>query len=246
MKQFTICTLIIVMLSGNTIPLFAYNDKAKKSVNKTWAKCLAEDSDGPLFAEAHIEVDIDYPDEGENWVEKAKHRLTALVRGGYGIKYEAYARVKGEAPNDDYEGEYDLYASVCFDDDSKNGTWDGKVDEKAKADDFVFLDEELTNWEALRANNELFIYAWGNVNGASPAKNWREWVKTESFSLSTTTLGTTWTLVNRHRPALSHNAFADVWNFSFSDVRVPPNEEAEKKWNCFQSGDTSCPECAGN
>ena len=79
-------------------------------------------------------------------------------------------------------------------------------------------------------------WADADVDGSSPEKSWREWVKTEGIGFSTT-LDTTWTLVNRHRPELSHNAVADVWNFSFSDT------QGVNKWRCYLSDDTTCSEC---
>lgn len=145
MKRVMIYTLIFAILSCTTISLFAYNDKAKKTVNKYWAGCVAEDTDGPLSANANIEVNIEHP--GDSGI---LNTVQNFIRG-YGIEYYASASVSGEAPNDDYEGEYDLYASVCFDDDAKNDTWDGEVNEKVKADDFVKLDEDLTNWDILSA-----------------------------------------------------------------------------------------------
>ena len=189
MKRFTIYTLIFAIFSCTVISLFAYNDKAKKTVNKYWAGCIAEDADGPLSANANIEADIDYP--GEPGIGNA---LEAFFRG-HGVEYHASASISGEAPNDDYEGEYDLYASVCFDDDAKDDTWRKKVNEKVKADDFVKLDKDLTSWDIMRANDELYPWAWGDIDGSSPEKNWGEWIKTERIDFSTT-LGTTWTFVN--------------------------------------------------
>jgi hypothetical protein len=63
MKRFMIYTLIFAILGCSTISLFAYNDKAKKTVNKYWAGCVAEDSDGPLSTNANIEANIEYPGE---------------------------------------------------------------------------------------------------------------------------------------------------------------------------------------
>lgn len=230
MKRFVIWTLILAILSFTTISLFAYNDKAKKTVNKYWAGCVAEDTDGPMSANANIEANIEYPEE-----PGIRNTVQNFFRG-YGVEYYASASVSGNAPNDDYEGEYDLYASVCFDDDAKGDTWDGEVDERVKADDFVNLDEDLTNWDLIRAIDELYPWADADVDGSSPEKSWREWVKTEGIGFSTT-LDTTWTLVNRHRPELSHNAVADVWNFSFSDT------QGVNKWRCYLSDDTTCSEC---
>ncbi|MDE0635864.1 MAG: hypothetical protein OXI43_08470 [Candidatus Poribacteria bacterium] len=234
MKRFTIYTLIFAIFSCTVISLFAYNDKAKKTVNKYWAGCIAEDADGPLSANANIEVNIEYP--GERGIGNA---IQNFFRG-HGVEYYASASVSGRAPNDDYEGAYDLYASVCFDDDAKSNTWRRKVDEDVAADDFVKLDEDLTNWDTIRAINELYPWAYGDISGSSPAKNFQKWVNLnyqdpdiapnpyESPSTDN------WQLVNMHRPALSHNAVADVWNFSFSDAT---------EWNCFFSGDTTCHEC---
>ena len=96
MKRFMICTLIFTLFAGPFIPLFAYNDRAKKTVNKYWAACLAEDEDGPLSAEAKIVADIDYPGEGDDWIERFIHRQIASIRGGYGIEYHASAFVSKE------------------------------------------------------------------------------------------------------------------------------------------------------
>ena len=240
MKRFLIFTLIFAMLSCTAISLYAYNDKAKKTVNKYWAGCLAEDTDGPLFVEATIDADIDYP--GEPGIESV---IETFFRG-YGIEYHAYARAKGEAPNDDYSGEYDLYASVCFDDDPKNGTWRGRVNKKVKADDFVKLSEELTSWDIERANDQLYPWAWGNIDGSSPEKSWKRWVNLNYQNPDippdpyTSPSTDNWVLVPMQRPAFSDSASADVWNFSFFDTR------GENRWHCFFSGNTSCPECGGN
>ena len=153
---------------------------------------------------------------------------------GYGVEYHAYAKVKGEAPNDDYEGEYDLYASVCFDDDEKNNTWRRKVDEKVRADDFVKLSEELTDWDSIKPNDEL--YPWADVDGASPEIVAWKWVGIpcgESGSETRYVRVQDW---NRSRPPLSHNAVADVWHFSISDTRN--NLDEENEWNCWKSGNS--------
>ena len=240
MRYFMIYTLIFAILSCTAVSLFAYNDIAKKTVNKTWAKCLAEDTDGPLFAESYIEADIDYPGEGDNFVEKAMYDAAARLRGGYGIHLEAYARVKSKAPIwngkvvDDYGGNFDLYASVCFDDDPLEGPWEGEVDENVRAEDFIFLDEENTNWDTLRANNELYPWAEAYIDGNSPeivAWKWVEIPAGESGSQTKHVKVRDWV---RSRPAFSHNAVADVWDFSFSDAT---------EWNCYLSGDTTCPKC---
>lgn len=245
-KRFISYTLIFTILGCSTISLFAYNDKAKKTVNKYWAGCIAEDWDGPLFAEAYIIADIDYPGEGDNWREKMSHRLQAILRGGYGIHLQAYARVDGEAPRwngkvvNDYGGEYDLYASVCYEDDAKNDTWEGEVDEKVKAEDFIILDVDRTNWDTIRAINQFPCWAWGDIDGSSPEIVAWKWVGIPSGESGSETRYVKVRDWNRSRPALSHNAVADVWNFSFYDTR------GENKWNCFFSGDTSCPECGGS
>ena len=239
MKRFMIFTLIFAILSCTAISLFAYNDKAKKTVNKYWAGCVAEDTDVPLSANANIEANIEYP--GEPGIGNAVQNFFR----GYGVEYYASASVSGKAPigNDDYEGEYDLYASVCFDDDTKSNTWDGEVNEKVKADDFVKLDEDLTNWDFIRAIDELYPWADADVDGSSPEKSWQQWVNLNAGPKSnpdiapnpyTSPSTDNWQLIDMYRPAQSTNAVADVWNFSFSDTT---------KWNCFQSGDTTCHEC---
>ena len=162
MKRLMIYTLTLTVLSCTAMNLFAYNDKAKKTVSKNWAGCLAEDADGPLSAEAKIEVNIEYPRE-----PGTRNGIQNFFRG-YGIEYHAYAIVKGEAPNDGYEGEYDLYASVCFGEDSKNDTWDNKVDKDVEANDFIRLSEDLTDWDSIRTNDELYPWADADVDGSSP------------------------------------------------------------------------------
>lgn len=183
-------------------------------------KCSATDVDGPLSTESYVDVDIDYP--GEPSID---NKIDAWWNG-YSVEYEAYAKVYGEAPNGDYEGEYECYAWVPNDEDHITlEEWDGKVDEDVMAEDSISLtkdDEEWSDadkerygsWDTIQADTDLSsCTAWGDVDGSSPAKSWREWVKTESIGFSTT-LGTTWTLVDRHRPAQSQDGYANAWNFS--------------------------------
>lgn len=67
MKRFMIFTLIFVMLGGAMIVIWA--DTRKRNVDKDYGTCSSTDSDGPLSAEASITVDIDYPGEGEDFIE---------------------------------------------------------------------------------------------------------------------------------------------------------------------------------
>lgn len=82
----------------------------------------------------------------------------------------------------------------------------------------------------IRAIDELYPWADADIDGSSPKKVWWEAVYYPPSLLDSGG----WRIEKWTRPALSHNAVADVWDFSFSDAT---------EWKCFQSGDTTCHEC---
>ncbi len=91
MKRFVIYTLIFAILGCAITVLWA--DIRTRNVNQYYGKCLSAEADGPVYAEAYITSDVDYPGEGDGIVDKAKSRMEALLEG-YGIEYEAWARFK--------------------------------------------------------------------------------------------------------------------------------------------------------
>ncbi len=225
MKRFVITLFFVMLGCAITIKLLA--DERTRNVNQYYGRCASTETDGPLSAEAYITSDVDYPGEGNGFIDTLKSRLETLIEG-YGIEYEAYAKFEGEAPNDDYEGTYEAYAGVPGDldgDYEPRTDWKNKVKEDVKSkyknnlhnNPNRWSDAEkgrYGNWNAIQADTDLSACsAWAKVDGSSPEKNWDEWVKTESFSLYTTTLVITWSLVPRHRPALSHKVYANAWNF---------------------------------
>ena len=190
MKRFIIYTLIFVMIGSSATVLLA--DQQKRNVKQHWGKCTSIDADGVLSAEAYIDVNIEYP--GERGIRNA---IDAFFNG-YGIEYEAYAKVLGDARDiDDYEGEYECYAWVPNDEDHEpRETWAGYVKRKVKAEDSISLAENDEEWAAadkarygswadIQADTDLSqCTAWGDINGASPEKNWQEWIKVDPISIN--------------------------------------------------------------
>ena len=206
MKHFLIFTLLCVMLGGALTATWA--DTRTKNVNKNWGTCTSTDKDGPLSADASITVDVDYPGEGKNLIDKAKSKVETILKG-YAIQYEASASVFGTAPNDDYKGESELWAEVPEDSDHKpRKEWRVEVKDKAKAKYRHKLPKDH-NWGDVHANNELSrCNSFGDVNGSSPEKG--EWVVVEEPVESQIVYWLEWRL---ERKALSHAAFANAWNF---------------------------------
>ena len=216
MKRFTVYTLIFVILSSIFTVLWA--EELSKFVNKWYGQVTATDSDGPLSVEAYIEVDIDYPGEGNNIIDGFKSWVETTLFG-YRIVYEAYAKVKGRAQNDDYEGTWEAYAGVPGDPDGDNEPrqdWDGSVDEDVKSKESTPLDEENTDWDEVDAADELSgCTAWGGIDGASPEKDEWKWkrVKYVYSSSSGSDVEWIWEQVIVERPALDHEALANAWNY---------------------------------
>ncbi len=175
-------------------------------------------------------MNIEYP--GERGIRNA---IDAFFNG-YGIEYEAYAKVLGDARDiDDYEGEYECYAWVPNDEDHEpRETWAGYVKRKVKAEDSISLAENDEEWAAadkarygswadIQADTDLSqCTAWGDINGASPEKNWQEWIKVDPINPDIAPKPwdpsyydpyPKWVLVDKYRPALSNKAYANAWNF---------------------------------
>ncbi|MCE2399858.1 hypothetical protein J4G08_03115 [Candidatus Poribacteria bacterium] len=181
MKRFVIFTLIFVMLGCAIIVPWA--DVRTRNVNQYYGKCLSAESDGPVYAEAYITSDVDYPGEGDGIVDKAKSMLETLLEG-YGIEYEAWARYEGDAPNDDYEGTYEAYAGVPGDltgDYQGRTDWDEEVDDDVESTRKTKLHnnpnkwsdaekERYGSWDAIQADTDLSgCSAWADIDGSSPA-----------------------------------------------------------------------------
>lgn len=218
MKRFMVYTLIFVMLSSAFTILWA--EELSKNASKWYGKVTATDSDGPLSVESYIEVDIDYPGEGRNRLDKLKSRIETTLFG-YRIVYDAYTKVKGNAPNDDYEGDWNAFAGVEGDLDGDYEpiqTWDGKVDEDVKSKESTPLDENDTNWDEVDAEDELSLCtSWGGIEGASPEKDvwgWRRVMYVLYSSGSASDVRYVWERVLiEERPALSNEATANAWNY---------------------------------
>lgn len=110
MKRIVVFALIFVML-GYALILSRADVRSINNENSDFAKYISSESDGPVYAEAHIFSDVDWPGEGDGALDKLKSKLEVLILG-YGLEYEAWARYEGDAPNDDYEGTYEAYAGV--------------------------------------------------------------------------------------------------------------------------------------
>lgn len=118
------CILILTLLMSSAI---SYNDKTSTNVGPkkngqpdppfAWAACNAEDTDGVMTANAHIEVDIDYVLEG---------RLP-------GVQYRANANVSGTG-DPGKQGTWNCYAYVPNDYDPQGDSWWLTVNKGAKAE----------------------------------------------------------------------------------------------------------------
>lgn len=209
MKKFMVYTLIFVMMTSTMTLIWA--DKRTRNVNKDWGSCASTESDGPLSADGSITVDVDAPGEGKNIIDKAKSRVETILKG-YGIQYEASASVSGNAPNDDYEGESEVYAWVPNDEDHKpRKRWQTKVSRSASVSDRQKLPKDH-NWGDVDANKELSsCTAWGDVDGSSPEKG--KWVVVEGPSEVSGSQILYWLEWRLERKALSHSAYGNAWNF---------------------------------
>ncbi len=151
--------------------------------NPYFAKIISAESDAALYAEAHIISDVDWPGEGNGFLDKAKSRLEALI-SGYGLEYEAWARYEGEALTDDYEGTYEAHAGVPGDIDGDYHpllAWDEDVDDQVKSTGRYKLHnnpkkwsdaekEKYGNWEDIQAKTDLSLCtAWAKLTGEIPA-----------------------------------------------------------------------------
>ena len=110
MKRIFVFALIFVML-GYALTLIRADVRSINNTDPKFAKYISSESDGPVYAEAHIISDVDWPGEGDGILDQVKSTLETLIYG-YGLEYEAWARYEGDALNDDYEGTYEAYAGV--------------------------------------------------------------------------------------------------------------------------------------
>lgn len=235
MKRFMIYALIFVVLGCAITVLWA--DVRTRNVNQYYGKCLSAESDGPVYAEAYITSDVDYPGEGDGIVDKAKSSVEALLEG-YGVEYEAWARYEGDAPNDDYEGTYEAYAGAPGDltgDYDPRQDWDGGIDDEvrttgektklhnnpnkwsdAEKERYGTLDgnnEWVGSWDAIQAETDLSACsAWADIEGSSPAIPGK-WVLVEGPSEASGSEITHWLEWRDGREALSNHAYGNAWNF---------------------------------
>ncbi len=225
MKRFVIYTLLFVML-GCAITIGLLADERTRNVNQYYGRCASTETDGPLSAEAYITSDVDYPGEGNGFVDTLKSRLETLIEG-YGIEYEAYAKFEGEAPNDEYTGTWEAYAGVPGDDDGDyepRQNWKNKVKEDVKSkyknnlhnNPNRWSDAEkgrYGNWNAIQADTDLSACsAWGYIDGSSPEIP-GEWVVVEEPSEVSGSEILYWLEWQPGREAESHSAYGNAWNF---------------------------------
>ncbi len=199
----------------------------KLTLNQYYGKCLSVESDGPVYAEAYITSDVDYPGEGDGIVDIAKSSLEALLEG-YGIEYEAWARYEGDAPNDEYEGTYEAYAGAPGDldgDYEPRKDWDEEIDDEVRStgektnlhnnpDRWSDAEKErYGNWNAIQAETDLSACtAWADIDGSSPAIPGK-WVLVEGPSEVSGSEITHWLEWQDGREALSNHAYGNAWNF---------------------------------
>ena len=115
------CATITAMLM--MVPLHAEHKKA--NLQEDFARKKVTDSQAELYAEARIDVDHD------KWSEFQSR----------GTEFKAYGRVKGIAPDDDYEGYYGFWLTAredykSFPDgtgDNPRGEWRGTWDDDLEA-----------------------------------------------------------------------------------------------------------------
>lgn len=225
MKRFVMLTLILVTFVSALTVLWA--DKRTRNVNQYFGKCASEETDGPLSADAYITSDVDYPGEGDGFVDKAKSRLETLLEG-YGVEYEAYAHFKGEAPNDDYEGTYEAYAGAPGDltgDYLQRTDWDEEIEDEVSTNgektklhnnDKKWSDaekERYDSWDDIQAATDLSACtAWADIDGSSPAIPGR-WVVKKGTGRAYGEKVVIWMEWEKGREALSHYAYGNAWNF---------------------------------
>ncbi len=96
MKRIWSCILLLGLLGGTSI--WAYNNDKNNEDSFSWSEKFgtrrSEDSEGTLETKAHVQIDIDYPDE--EWYIKI-----------YGIEIVAYAKVHADW-GFHHEGEYSI------------------------------------------------------------------------------------------------------------------------------------------
>lgn len=240
MKRFMIYTLIFVVLGCAITVIWA--DVRTRNVDQYYGKCLSAESDGPVYAEAYITTDVDYPGEGEGIVDKAKSRLEVLLEG-YGVEYEAWARYEGDAPNDDYEGTYEAYAGAPGDltgDYEPRQDWDGELDDEVRTtgektnlnnnpnkwpdahkERYGTLDENnelVANWETIQANTDLSACtAWADIDGSSPAIPGKWVIVPGPLGQGPSEIAGPEVVFMAEwrdgREALSNRAYGNAWNF---------------------------------
>ncbi len=229
MKRIVVFALIFVML-GYALILIRADVRSINDENFDFAKYISSESDGPVYAEAHIISDVDWPGEGDGNLDKLKSKLETLILG-YGLEYEAWARYEGDAPNDDYEGTYEAYAGVPGDltgDYHPRTDWDEGVDDEVKSTDRYNLHnnpdkwsdsekERYGNWDDIRAETDLSLCsAWADIDGGSPAIPGK-WVLVEGPSEVSGSKIAHWLQWQPGREAESHAAYGNAWKFPDSD-----------------------------
>ncbi|RKU25484.1 hypothetical protein C6497_15515 [Candidatus Poribacteria bacterium] len=220
MKRLIVICLSFVML-GCVLTLI-WADVRSRNVSKEYAKHISSELDGPVYAEAYIVSDLDYP--GEDFGIEGRFL-------GTGLDYEAWARFEGDKLNDDYEGTYAAYAGVPGDptgDYQSRTDWDEAVDDEVESTGRYHLPknpeewsdsdkERYGNWNDIQAETDLSLCsAWADINGASPARPGR-WVRVDVPSNESGTEMDSWLEWQPGREAESHSASANAWKWPDTD-----------------------------
>ena len=157
MKRFIVFALSLVML-GCVLTLI-WADVRSRNVSKEYAKHISSELDGPVYAEAHIISDLDYP--GEDFGIEG-----ALL--GTGLDYEAWARYEGDKLNVDYEGTYAGVPGDLTGDYQPRTDWDEAVDDEVEftgryhlpRNPYEWSDsdkERYGNWNDIQAETDLSL-----------------------------------------------------------------------------------------
>lgn len=149
-----LCLALLTSLSIGDVGVY----RKKNILNSNWARCIGNESDGLLTANADITVDIDY--RNEDWKTDA-----AAILFGYGIRMNASASVN--ASKGDHEGRYALYAYVPNDENEQpEREWVGKASDNVSASDTDDRYGEISNFfEAAGFLSSLT--AWSDISSAS-------------------------------------------------------------------------------
>ena len=93
MKRLMLFILILVLLDSAVTVFWA--DIRTKNLSQYYGKCTSIETDGPLSVDAYVISDVDYPGEGDGFLDKTKSKLETLI-AGFGVEHEAYAKFEGK------------------------------------------------------------------------------------------------------------------------------------------------------